>query len=269
MDNLLRRHYPKGDLHALADRLGVTYSAVKNRASRLGIVRKINTRRAWAQWQLDYLKRHYADTPTADMKRRLGRSGRSIWAQAAAMGLRKSYELLQESGRRTSRHPNSIAVRFKKGMTPWNKGMNERQMLRSADAIERFRRTQFKPGNTPNNIKPIGYERISKDGYVYIKVSMGRRMVRKHRWVWQQAYGEIPAGYLIMFRDGNKLNCSLDNLELVSRSEATRRQIQSESPERRAARIAKTTEKRNHIIRLDKIRIHFGMEPKSKLVKRW
>lgn len=268
MENLLRRHYPKGDLRALAERLGVSYSALKGRASKLGIVRKVNMHRPWTQRQLNYLSRHYADTPMAELKRRTGHCEKSIWQRAAVMGLHKSQEFMQECGRRTARHPNSIATRFKKGMTPWNKGMDERQM-RSSDAIERCRKTQFKPGNIPHNIKPVGYERVTDEGYVLIKVEEGRQLVLKHRWVWQHAHGPIPAGHIIMFRDGNRLNCSLDNLELVSRQEAGRRRVLSETPEQRKARCEKGRDTRNRMIRLDKARIHFGMEPKTKLVKRW
>ena len=110
---------------------------------------------------------------------------------------------------------------------------------------------------------------MGKTGYVYIKVSDDAKMVMKHRWVWEQAHGPIPKGYNIMFRDGNRLNCSLDNLELVSRGEAARRQVKSETPEQRKARCEKSRDTRNRTIRRDKARIHFGMEPKSKLVKRW
>lgn len=268
MDNLLRRHYPKGDLRTLTERLGVTRAAVKSRASKLGIVRKVNMHRPWTQRQLDYLQRHYADTPMAELKRRTGHAEKSIWQRAAAMGLHKSKEFLQEQGRRTAKHPNSIAKRFKKGQVPMNKGKRDYE-FRSPDAIARCAKTQFKKGNRPHNTKPVGYERINDDGYILVKVSMDSKMVLKHRWVWEQANGPIPKGYNIMFRDGNRLNCSLDNLELVSRGEAARRQVKSETPEQRRKRVERCMVSRNKTIRMDKIRLHWGMEPKSKLVKRW
>lgn len=268
MDNLLRRHYPKGDLRALAERLGVSYGSVKSRASKLGIVRKVNMHRPWTQRQLDYLQLHYADTPMAELKRRTGHAEKSIWQRAAAMGLHKSKEFLQEQGRRTSKHPNSIATRFQKGQVPMNKGKREHE-FRSKEACARCAKTQFKPGQRPHNTKPVGYERITDDGYILIKVSMDYKMVLKHRWVWEQAHGAIPEGYNIMFRDGNRLNCSLDNLELVSRGEAARRQVKSETPEQRRKRVERCMVSRNKTIRMDKIRLHWGMEPKSKLVKRW
>lgn len=41
----------------------------------------------------------------------------------------------------------------------------------------------------------------------------------KHRIVWELAHGEIPANSVICFKDGNKLNCELDNLILLTRGE--------------------------------------------------
>lgn len=271
MDNLLRRHYPKGDLRTLAERLGVTRAAVKSRASKLGIVRKVNMHRPWTQRQLDYLQRHYADTPMAELKRRTGHAEKSIWQRAAAMGLRKSQEFLRECGRRTAQCPNSIATRFQKGREPFNKGKREHE-FRSPDAIARCARTQFKKGNRPHNTRHVGYEcfrRLGDTGYVYIKVSDDLPMVLKHRYVWEQAHGPIPRGMSVTFRDGNTRNCDLSNLELISREEHARRVIERESPETRRARCEKARETRNQLIRRDKARIHFGLQPKSKLVKRW
>ena len=268
MDNLLRRHYPKGDLQALAERLCVSYGAVKSRASKLGIARKVNVHRPWTQQQLDYLRKHYADTPMTELKRRTGHAEKSIWSHAAAMDLHKSKEFLQEQGRRTSRHPNSIATRFQKGLVPMNKGKRDYE-FRSREGIERCAKTQFKPGNHPANTKPVGYERVTDKGYILVKVSMDSKMVLKHRWVWEQAHGEIPHGYNIVFRDGNRQNCSLENLEIISRSEAARRQVKTETPEQRRKRMERCTASRNKTIRMDKIRLHWGLEPKSKLVKRW
>lgn len=268
MDNLLRRHYPKGDLRALAARLGISYGAVKSRASKLGIARRVNVKRPWTQRQLDYLRLHYADTPMDVLKQRTGHAAKSIWQRAAAMGLHKSKEYRRECARHGCQHPNSVAARFQKGMTPWNKGKSDWQ-IRTPEGNARCAATQFKPGHTPANAKPVGYERVTDEGYILIKVADHRKMVLKHRYVWQQANGPIPANHNIMFRDGNRLNCSLNNLELVSRQEAARRQMLAEPPERRQARVAKSTAKRNERIRRDKIRIHWGLEPVSKLVKRW
>ena len=40
-----------------------------------------------------------------------------------------------------------------------------------------------------------------------------------HRFVYEQAYGEIPEGYVIHHKDGNKKNNRIDNLEMITSSE--------------------------------------------------
>ena len=193
---------------------------------------------------------------------------KSIWNKAKALGLRKSREFLAEVGRKCSQHPRSIATRFVKGQEPANKGKRIEEFM-TADGIRRSSQTRFKKGQLPHNTKPIGYERMDENGYVYIKVSMEHKMVLKHRYVWEQANGPIPDGYNIAFRDGNRQNCDLSNLFLLSREDNARRRVSEETPEARKARVAKAQITRNKSIRRDKIRLHWGMEPIGKLVKRW
>jgi len=44
-----------------------------------------------------------------------------------------------------------------------------------------------------------------------------------HVLIWQEAHGPVPKGHIIVFRDGNLENLSLDNLECISRAENMRR----------------------------------------------
>ena len=103
---------------------------------------------------------------------------------------------------------------FKKGHIPYNKGkkMNE-------ELYEKCKPTMFKKGHIPKNHREIGSERITKDGYTQIKITESDGWKLKHRLVYEEHYGEIPVGYSILFCDGNKQNCDIDNLILVSRSE--------------------------------------------------
>ena len=107
-------------------------------------------------------------------------------------------------------------TRFKKGQVPHNKGKPFIAGGRSAEA-------QFKKGHKPHNYKPVGTIIYDKDGYKVIKVSDEGRHRDKwcflHRYNWEKEYGEIPQGHIVMFLDGNKENCGLDNLALISRKE--------------------------------------------------
>lgn len=122
--------------------------------------------------------------------------------------------------------------RFEKGRKSWNKGTKG---LTSAN------KTSFKKGSNPANQKPFGHERIcSKDGFILMKVDMvnpytGFRghYVHKHRYVWEQHNGVIPKGHIIRFKDGDKMNCEIGNLEMVTKAENLRlnQRHYNESPE--------------------------------------
>ena len=69
---------------------------------------------------------------------------------------------------------------------------------------------------------PIGTVVMSK-GYLQIKVAdaKGKRNTNwkpYHRYVYEQAHGEIPKGMVIIFLDGDHTNCSVDNLMAVPQS---------------------------------------------------
>lgn len=75
------------------------------------------------------------------------------------------------------------------------------------------------------NQKPIGKEIINYQGYIWVKTKNGKtprgrslqNYEMKHRLVWKEKYGEIPENKEIMFLDGNKKNCNIDNLMLVDK----------------------------------------------------
>ncbi len=79
--------------------------------------------------------------------------------------------------------------------------------------------TSFKKGNKPHNWKPIGSSRISKDGYVEVKISEPKTWAQLHVIIWQAANGPIPDGHCVVFKDMDKANVCLNNLELITRNE--------------------------------------------------
>lgn len=84
-------------------------------------------------------------------------------------------------------------------------------------------RTTFKKGHRPHTWRPIGTERVTGDGYRQRKITdTGNTVndyVEVHRLVWEEHNGTIPDGYIVTFRDGNRLNCDINNLMLISRAE--------------------------------------------------
>ncbi|WP_080433543.1 HNH endonuclease signature motif containing protein [Burkholderia ubonensis] len=96
--------------------------------------------------------------------------------------------------------------RFTPGYTPWNKGI-----AKSVSGRRSYRWV------------PIGSERVDTRGYLLRKVTDTGNAVadwkQVHKLVWEEANGPVPAGRILRFRDGNKMNVLLDNLELQTRTE--------------------------------------------------
>lgn len=113
---------------------------------------------------------------------------------------------------------------FAKGQASWNKGRPCEPG--TGGRHPNSRRTQFQKGQrtgiAQKNYKPIGYERLTEDGYLERKVNDDRPF--KDRWQlvqrieWEAANGPIPDGYALKCLDGNKLNVSPENWEPVPRA---------------------------------------------------
>lgn len=109
---------------------------------------------------------------------------------------------------------SGLSGKFRKGQTPHNKG---KKMPK--EVYEKVKHTMFAKGNVPPNHRPVGSERISKDGYIEVKVAEPNKWRLKQRVVYEEAKGKIPEGCTIIFLDGNKQNCNIDNLRCITRSE--------------------------------------------------
>ena len=106
---------------------------------------------------------------------------------------------------------SGVDRKFVKGQVSHNKGMK--------GCYAGCEKGWFPKGNTPHNHKPVGSERLSKDGYIEIKVAEPKKWRLKHNVVWEDQNGKIPRNHVVIFLDGNKLNLDISNLKLVSRSE--------------------------------------------------
>lgn len=182
------------------------------------------SRHVWTASELKLLRRLYADTLTADIAARLGIKVTHVYAKARALGLSKSPEhsaALNVKLRAAMLDPNHPGRRsqFRKGMVTWNKGMKGLQIGGEA--------TQFKKGNRPHTWRPLGSDRVSKEGYLQVKLAdtgvTRRDYVPVHHLVWELHRGPIPAGYRVTFKDGNKTHIAIDNLELASIADMMRR----------------------------------------------
>lgn len=65
--------------------------------------------------------------------------------------------------------------------------------------------------------KPVGSLNVKSN---VLKAEDGK-WKSAHRAIWEQHYGKIPDGYVVIFLDGDTTNIEIENLEIVSRGVAT------------------------------------------------
>ena len=118
------------------------------------------------------------------------------------------------------RKPNG---QFKKGVPPFNKGRKMREETR-----RKLEHTWFQKGAAVWNQKPLGSERITKDGYVEVKITdefhypEARKNWRsKQLVVYEKAHScKVDTRKdVVIFLDGDKRNFDIRNLFLISRAE--------------------------------------------------
>lgn len=103
---------------------------------------------------------------------------------------------------------NGRDTRRKKGGVSWNKGLT---------GYMGANKTSFKKGQMPHNHRPIGHQRITKDGYIMVKVAEPKKFKLMQIVVWEAAHGRIPKDYCLRFLDEDRTNCNIDNLMLIPR----------------------------------------------------
>lgn len=176
----------------------------------------------WKEKDIQILTELYPNTRTEIIAKKIGCSLISAYNKAHTLGLKKSEEYLQspESGRlrKGMCHPGSEKTQFRKGNKPFNKGKKQVDYM-TTEQINKTKATRFKKGHTPHNHKPVGSERITKDGYIEVKTKEPNVFELKHRVVWEEHNGEISPGCNIQFKDGNRKNTAIENLYMISREE--------------------------------------------------
>lgn len=142
--------------------------------------------------------------------------------------------------------------KFIPGHTTWNKGFKGL----SIGGEE----TQFKPGYLPHNTKYDGCISVRKNqnksgsGYKYIRISVGNWKLY-HRYLWEEKYGPIPKGYILVSKNGNTLNCDPENWLMITRKKHVRKNYNR----KKASRSLKKTWKS------EKIRVRLGIKQLTKL----
>lgn len=187
----------------------------------------------WTEADDAFLRAQYPDALAKDIAQQLGRPLAAIYQRARALGLSKSeaFKASPLSSRLRRGDEVGKATRFQPGQVSHNKGLR-----RPGWSPGRMKETQFKKGALTGRarqlLKPVGTERISKDGYLERKTHNNipadatraeANRLRQRRWravhliVWEAANGPVPRGHAIVFVNRDKTDIRLDNLACITR----------------------------------------------------
>ena len=156
-----------------------------------------------------YLKENYLNIPVKTMAKNLKRSGLFARNRMKQLGLVVPDEIILQRKKESQ---------FSKGNQAHNKGKKMRPEI-----YEKVKKTMFKPGHVTYNTYPEDGAisiRTEKCGrfYKYIRVSLGKWQLL-HQYIYEQKHGKVPSGHCLWFIDGDSMNCTLENIELITRAE--------------------------------------------------
>lgn len=182
-------------------------------------------KRLWNPEDDQLLRERYPHEPTAALAQELRRSLSAVYVRAKALGLEKSEAYLASPAACRLRRGDHVgaAFRFKKGQAPANKGLRRPGWTRG-----RMKETQFRKGERSGqaaaHYMPVGSTRVI-DGYVYRKVSEVPNVPYTVNWkpahhlLWVEAFGPVPRGHALIFKNGDRTDIRLENLQLLTRRE--------------------------------------------------
>ena len=227
------------------------------------ILHKSKSYHRWSDKDTAKLKIMYPCMPNGKIARLLHVNVQCVLNKAQQLHLKKSKLFISQQRRRNAKNPKVRATQFKRGHVPVKKGRKETEFM-TKDEIKSKNMKQKTAHRAQNNL-PSGMETKRSNGYTYIKTDKG--MMPKHRWMWIQNHGIIPKGMRVVFLDGDKNNCSMNNLTLVSAKDAGKIIANKIPNEKRKEILTKANETRRRTIEKDKRRIAWGFPPKTKLFK--
>lgn len=178
-------------------------------------------RRRWTAEEDAQLRALYPGMPTAKLAALLGRSISTTYQRAYKLGLEKSAAYLASPAACRTDGRQGIGSRFQKGQVPANKGKPHPAARSGACAANHFRKGERR-GVALKLWKPIGTERMSKDGYLERKVNDGLPLQARWRAVhfvrWEEIHGPVPKGMALKSVDGDRGNTAPANWTLVPRA---------------------------------------------------
>ena len=168
-----------------------------------------------------FLRENYLTIPTKRMSKMLGRSESSARQRMVLLGIIVPPEIIQKF---------KDESRFKKGESPVNKGKKQTEFMTTA-GIDASKATRFKKGQLPHNA--VGFKNgdisirqchpsTGGKSYKWVRINLGKWQLL-HIHIWEKKNGKLPKGHCLWFIDEDSMNCTLQNLELITRAENMKR----------------------------------------------
>lgn len=240
---LLKKHYSMMPTQKLAALLQRSYKAVKERAKKYKLRKIIVSGSPWTKKRIRILRELYANTTIAEISKLINLTEKQIASKAFKLGLRKTKEFRINCGKKYG---------YKSGEKPANYGLKQHEYM-SLEAIERTKTTRFKKGHQP-------YQTKENDGVIVIRNSHKDRNERPYKWIrisvgnwqmlhvynWVKSNGQVPKGYIVVFKSADTMNCDKENLMLITRQELMARNTMHQYPpevKRAIKRISKLNKK--------------------------
>lgn len=222
MEIFIRKNYLKISGTQIAKELGIGKGIVYRflQKENLKVPKKLkdkwradSTRKPITEKEIQFIHDHIQDESIKTMAAKMKRTSKLIGETAHTLGYSK---LIQQ---------RALESRLKKGHVPPNKGRKQKDYM-SPEMIERTKKTRFRKGHKPHNTKRDGEITIRHDHpnrpggkpYKYLRISEGN-WEPLHRHIWEKHHGRIPPGMNVIFKDGDTMNCTIDNLQMIDNSE--------------------------------------------------
>lgn len=181
-----------------------TIQALRHQCLRMKLAKQVQIR--WSKEDIQYLLDNYRTKGDKELATDLNKFGR------------------------TFRIINGVKVYRIFSKKHINKKMNLLGIKRSVEEHAFIRKRNIRTGLTyawseKDNMYTQGRRSIAPEGTIRIWKHYGRMLkhIKKdgkfrhyHRYLWEQANGKVPKGYNVVFKDGNTMNCVLENLECIT-----------------------------------------------------
>jgi hypothetical protein len=236
----IRKHRLKMSCRQIADALGCSRTRVQRFLWVKGLqppidviagfrVKALIGRTSFTTEMDDKIRSEYLVKPIKTIATELGRSYTGVMGRLRAMRLEIPKQIREE---------RKLLGRFQPGIVPANKGKRLEEFM-SKEGIRNSKKTRFKKGNLPASakekdgvitIRNYRYKSGEIRPYKWIRISLGKWQ-QYHVYKWEQKFGQVPEGMIIVFKNGDTMDCRYANLELISLADNMRRNTIHRYPE--------------------------------------